>query len=69
MTYAARMGFFKSIGFNFGSAQPQVIAGIAYQPIQILTSSEIQNAAELQCVPIGEVLEQHADRLAEMLPD
>ena len=67
MSYAAHIGFFQSFGLVFGNSPGGVAGSMAYHPIQILTSESIQSEANSLDLPVGEIMERHADRLAKVL--
>jgi len=67
MDYAAHIGFFQSFGLAYGKHPGQSEGGPTYQPINLLTSDAIRASADAQGIPIGAVMEQHAEKLAHVL--
>lgn len=67
LTYPAHMGFFKSFGLNFGKDPGEATGSNSYSPIAILYVKDIKDLAWELMVNPGEVLENYAENLSNIL--
>lgn len=67
MGYQSHMGFFQASGFDYGSAPGQANGGSNYLPITHLRVLELREEARQRYLEVGEVIEEHAQRMAEVL--
>lgn len=67
LTYPAHMGFFKSFGLDFGKEPGEATGSNTYSPIEVLYVQDIKNAAYDLMVNPGEILEEYAENLSNIL--
>ncbi len=67
LTYAGHMGFFKAFGLQFGKMPGEASGSSSYLPITIVSSDTIRRLAANKYKEIGDVVDEHAARLASML--
>lgn len=67
LTYQAVMGFFRAAGFDFGHAPGAAAGSTNYLPITHLSITDIQQEAQNRSTPEGEIIEEHAQRMATIL--
>jgi hypothetical protein len=66
-TYAAHMGFFQASGINIGNQPGQAKGSDTYLPITRLEVGQINEEARNSYKEIGQVIEEHSSRLAQLL--
>jgi hypothetical protein len=66
-TYAAHMGFFKSFGLDFGKSPGEANNNNRYIPLKIYYVADIKEAARELMVNPGEILEDYAREISEVL--
>lgn len=67
LTYQGVMGFFRAAGFDFGHAPGAAAGSPNYLPITHLSIHNIQQEAQNRSVREGEIIEEHALRMATVL--
>jgi len=67
MGYQSHMGFFRACGFDYGSAPGQATGGPNYLPITHLPVAELKEEARRSYREVGDVVEEHAQKMAEVL--
>jgi hypothetical protein len=67
LTYPAHMGFFKSFGLDYGKEPGEAKGSSTYSPIQVLSVRDIKNEAREMLVNPGEILEQYAEKISNIL--
>jgi hypothetical protein len=67
LTYPAHMGFFKSFGLDYGKEPGEAKGSTTYSPIQVLSVRDIKNEAREMLVNPGEILEQYAEKISNIL--
>lgn len=66
-TYAANMGYFKSIGLNFGKNPGEASGSDNYIPVTKLAIEDIINESKKEVEHIGSIVEKRAESLAIVL--
>jgi len=66
-TYAAHMGFFRALSIDFGNKPGEAKGSDTYLPINILSIRDLQKQATNEAIHIGQLLENHARKLAKLL--
>lgn len=66
-SYHAHMGFFRAFGVDFGDAPGEATGSGNYLPITVVNVRDIQGEAVQSGYAIGEVVDQEARRLANVL--
>lgn len=67
LTYPAHMGFFKSFGLNFGKEPGEAKGSNTYYPIEVQYVNDIKELSRELMVNPGEVLENYAENLSNIL--
>lgn len=67
LSYAARMGFFRYFGLDYGSAPASAPGSDTYAPLTELFTAEVRRKAALAFVPVGEAVHAEAETLASLL--
>ncbi|MDQ8141070.1 hypothetical protein [Chryseobacterium sp. CFS15] len=67
LTYPAHMGFFKSFGLNFGKEPGEAKGSNTYSPIEVQYVNDIKELSMELMVNPGEVLENYAENLSNIL--
>lgn len=65
--YAAHMGFFQSIGLDYGKCPGEASGNANYVPITQIQLQDIQREARANREHMGETIERHSRRLARVL--
>ncbi len=66
-SYAAHMGFFRTLNIDFGNQPGEAKGSDTYLPITILSIRELQKEAAQKAIHTGQFLEHHAMQLARLL--
>ncbi|ENY76475.1 hypothetical protein C206_17107 [Pseudomonas putida TRO1] len=66
-TYPAHMGFFKAFGLNHGNAPGQASGSSTYIPLTLLNVADIEQEAARRAVNPGDVIEEKASQIAQLL--
>ena len=66
-TYPAHMGFFKAFGLNHGNAPGEASGSSTYLPLTLLNVAEIEREAAQRGVNPGDVIEEKASLIAQLL--
>lgn len=66
-SYQGHMGFFGALGFPIGNVPGQALGGNNYLPITELGVDALRKRARANKQKIGEVVEEHANRMARVL--
>ncbi|WP_442594448.1 hypothetical protein ACSBPU_00105 [Parapusillimonas sp. JC17] len=66
-SYPAHMGFFRAFGLGHGNKPGQALGSSSYIPITILPVAEVHKEADERFLNIGDVLEEKALRIAQLL--
>lgn len=66
-TYAGHMGFFQAFGLEFGKKPGAAQGNNNYLPLTELSITDIYSDARNRGIPIGEIVDEHAGRLANVL--
>ena len=67
MSYAAHMGMFQAMGFDYGKAPGEARGGARYLPLTIFNCENIRHQAVSQAVEVGDIVEAESKQLSQML--
>ena len=65
--YAAHMGFYKSLGINYGKKPGEANGSLMYHPIDSKTVTELALTAQTERLHICDIIEKEANKLSKVL--